>query len=92
MRRPGLPAAPGIGPAGPALPSTALPSTALPSTALPSTALPSAGRSVIGTPPPAVSGQQVVGGATHRASMWRPDPLSPPPAADGNKTGPDGLP
>jgi len=80
MRRPGLPAAPGIDPAGQVLPSAGLPSTALPAT----------GRSVIGTPPPAVSGQHAVGRATHRASAWHRETL-PPSAADGNSTEPDGL-
>ena len=80
MHRSGLPTAPGIDPADPALPSSGLPSSGLPST----------GRSVIGTPPPAVSGQHAVGRARHRAPAWRPETL-PPPAADGNKTEPNGL-
>ena len=62
-----------------------------PTTGLPPTGLPAAGRSVIGTPPPAVSGPQGLGGGAHRASAWRPETL-PPAAADGHKTEPDGLP
>ena len=65
-------------------------SNGLPTTGLPSTGLPATGRSVIGTPPPAVSGQPPAGRPTHHARAWRPEIL-PPPAADGNKTEPDGL-
>jgi UDP-GlcNAc:undecaprenyl-phosphate/decaprenyl-phosphate GlcNAc-1-phosphate transferase len=60
-------------------------------TGLPPTGLPGAGRSVTGTPPPAVSGPTGLGGGTHRASAWRPETL-PPAAPDGSKTEPDGLP
>jgi len=62
-----------------------------PATGLPPTGLPAAGRSVIGTPPPAVSGPHGLPGATRRASTWRSEAL-PPAAADGNTTEPDGLP
>jgi UDP-GlcNAc:undecaprenyl-phosphate/decaprenyl-phosphate GlcNAc-1-phosphate transferase len=85
-RMPGLPAVPGIAPAGPALPSTGLPATGLPANGLPAS-----GRSVIGTPPPAVSGPNAIGRARHRTSVWRSE-TSLPPAADGNNTEPDGLP
>jgi UDP-GlcNAc:undecaprenyl-phosphate/decaprenyl-phosphate GlcNAc-1-phosphate transferase len=72
-------------------PFAAPPSTGLPSTGLPSTGLPSTRRSVIGTPPPAVSGQPPIGRTTHHGATWRPETW-PPSAADGSKTEQDGLP
>ncbi|HUB43002.1 MAG TPA: hypothetical protein VMA72_29465 [Streptosporangiaceae bacterium] len=80
LHRPGVTAAPGIDPAGPALSSAGLPAAGMPAT----------GRSVIGTPPPAVSGQHSVSDATHRASGLRPGML-PSAAADGSSTETDGL-
>jgi UDP-GlcNAc:undecaprenyl-phosphate/decaprenyl-phosphate GlcNAc-1-phosphate transferase len=77
-------------------PSSGAPSTGgrptwLPSTGLPSTGLSPTGRSVIGTPPPAASGQPPIGRTTHRGATWRPETW-PPPANDGSKTEQDGLP
>jgi UDP-GlcNAc:undecaprenyl-phosphate GlcNAc-1-phosphate transferase len=73
-----------------ALPATAQPATGRPAPAQPTTAQPTNGRSVVGTPPPAVSGQPAVWPATHRAPTGRPETF-PPPAADGSKIAPDAL-
>ena len=62
-----------------------------PSRGLPSTGLPPAGRSVIGTPPPAVSGQPPIGRTMRRGAAWLPE-TSSSPAADGNNTEHEGLP
>jgi UDP-GlcNAc:undecaprenyl-phosphate GlcNAc-1-phosphate transferase len=71
---------------------SALPATGLPNTGLPNTGhLPPTGRSVIGTPPPAVSGRPGTWRATDRAPAELPETLLPP-SADGGKPRPDALP